>query len=1310
MSLTWAGLTLGYSDKPPQLALRNRSFSVTTLMTIRVSDGSLYRSQILETYSGDLKRATVSYKLPAELPSREGLPLEGTFYISEEGHFLLDEATGICRPSSSNKTSRLFRLNQLPKDGGDERSYVGGPAWLMFFVDGFRDEFVRPEVSTMTMRNIESFYYTLNLNLTAGSGTRKRTEFQIYYSKQQRTKRRTEASQTPIGILMSGPDEDEIVTYDFGPVELLEESWRWELFAEHHDESAQMHPLAVRRASGCTAGTMPAQTLFHTDKYQTFSFRARSGPSQDLATVSFFVAYHSTLGYLRIDRSSPALSTSSLISISHERAYHTIEEHRIVGGRTLMGEVLKYEPGREGEPMRGLDGPSCVVLDSKLAGSRNQAYKQSKLLAGAEWFTYLGPARVRGIEAKAYEAYNSSWPTWYRQPVSYFTLSIDGSVGSRDIREPTDLPAGHVLNTVVYLGAHNDQDHLLLIEIFLVRHADKQVVDKTTLPISDFAWALGAQAPNGRSGEETFSLADRCAALDERADNHYATLSLTGEVSLQSGAGLEWLEMPSRRNLALLDTLGVHLRITAPTVYDIQSRVKLTPSGREQDRQLEASFRLANHLKQVTKLVALGRAQLTSYNAERLLRISNSFQFCAFLAAHRKSDTIFAFQGSTEECFIDIELDAASRTDNYTLLQALGDFKFDQSGNLEIFRTFHQADELQTVEDSISAFSRGAGRLEFLRYRTKLNLLDPQLTSTAVMVIKSIKVTDLNEKNSFKLNETILPSTNKFPNLALIESDPLNRRVWPVGSTRTMATTTGGLPVESKMNFEQCQAACLADFDCESFSLCHRAAGTECILSRAYLRSPPVVADIMKALDQLDKGANGPRSVSIHLSGTDSLTLVRHPNCELHSKIHLDLFEPSARLSLALVNRRVRQVGGRELCARFCVQQTMRVLREQSVSELGQTLAATGGSGEKRSAELIENILKKHRKRAAEVCGTFLYLDEAELANWEDLRASWLRRVLETDRDRAEGLNGFCITGERLSGPEVDKLKEEGRFEVGKQIREKLFESFKFKFETLFESQWGLRLVASPLDQQESAAYMSAVTAQRGRPMAEWAQEALRQVVERGANMQREISMVGNRLVDASSCARECFSQTSGPWPACKSFDLVTVPVGRFIHPVCFLNSITMHELVQNGQFDLIAATNLDNRSKMFHYEPRAGFVYDELQVAAEYELKQFKMSPRASLNSRLGPFGASLIFFLALISGLLLGTWRGPALLSRCGPLPNLAAAEDRDDLVDRPTVEFSNLVNSDGRIPEQQATMVTILPPVPEVVGDGTDDDNDE
>lgn len=1243
----------------PELPFKGTSFALTTSMSgLDEREGS-FKYTITEAYSEAQGRSKIDYVTIWETDWQKSkkIPKSGTFYIDSDKFLLVDRDKRTCSVSSRQVATTLFSLDAIERDTTESKTAmpISGPARLLFFLDRHRNEMTKSNLTDLEVRNIPCVMYKLEVSdIRVGI-----VRFEIYYKASKTTPAGSSRAQIPLQLAMEAGDIS--VIYDF----LSAENLNGAQVETYQSYGAQFDRFAIEPGLGC--GQHLEEEHGHQldlDKVDlmSFSFTAEVDKPKTREKMDLVVAYESSTCALRVDKHSAITLTNYYLGLT----YHILDTQKEFSpSAQRMIEDIRQEQDKQ---------LACVVVEN-MPFNQKVPFNLGELLLGATKFMYLGRAKVRGLEVSAYEAYDSKWPIWFRQPMVFHRGNL-GQMNDIRLVRPTNQGLDSTLSTVVYVISEpdgkeknpNSIGHIVQIDICTMGNHNV-CSPEATISVFDFSWQVNVHSATGLSAENYFSLVDLCPAA-EVDDNHYGRVDMLSVANFKSQSmfdeTLTWLYNIAERNFAYLDVIQKKLSLPTSMVYDLETTISLGHSSSTGlPIKMAASFRVAEHEHRMAKLTFLGMGNAKEeYSRPMDLQGSHlTFQGCVFVAAHRKVQTYFAYDPKTGKCLLDAR-GGGGGSPSASVSYAPMAFEIQVGAKMEIYRVTHEEPKWLASYDRLTRLSRGPERLNFLNDREKSTFTMRGVDANIEFQLKSLDVSELNQKSSYQLDDQHLPDTNKFPGLGLLVSDQWNRRVLadPLSSNNWQINRRQQVEAEdlkSDMTFGQCRSACLQDFQCNSFSVCIRGHQLECILSSVTFRDPMLVLQIIQSKQDAERAPSGNLTTTfqVNVDETKQINLRRHPNCELHNKIYLDLFIESARSSQISQHRRFHPVSGREECAQMCVNHTLTLLRRDVLNQ--QQVVSDSSESPRSDQDKIDD----HRSLFSNICKAFMYLDKSKLASLD----KQLQDVIKSQVENApvDGYaDGFCVIGEEVSASESEAIGEQTNWETDKQVA---LQRYLFKFESFYERQTGVRLRESP--EAHSLARENWLNSKNYLSSNE--QLLIRPYTQRGFNSQVFT------YKDVQACSLMCFTQSVGLSPACKSFDIIIKRAYKQV-TICQLNTMSLGEAINGERFDLIE-DKMDDDTQVWHYDPLPGFVTAEVEQQARLWFVHFNW--HSSSGARLGALTVVCLVVVGLLAGTVLGVTLGSRYLVHA--TGGRQEDEQTSELVDNTrTVEFSNLVNFEGRI----------------------------
>lgn len=1187
-----------------------------------------------EIYSIDQRRAKIDYQFNYQAPDEVvRLVPAGTFHLDTKENLALLATKSVCKKIDRADFEELLGLN-LPESLKLDSNYdfvVGTARMVLFSFDKVTKQKILSNGVASLQRNHESIKYTLEY----GGVT-----IDFEYSKASLD--RDEKFLIPLSAaIQTGPNQ--LITFVYSDLELLVADVQKPMITRG---PAVIDPLSFKLADGCYGAllTMYSKDELFSDKEVEdvrFSFETLLEQSmQDQSMVTLitkeqFVAYDSMVDSLRID----SKTNQKLYPPQHSQVFNfrTNRVYDIVEGisdgqddETSSTSILNLNT--DDNDADGLKRYLAECTSSqaynfgKSKGERAFTFRQ--LLVGDNKFVYMGKARIRGIDARIYESEINTLPFWIDQAVPV-TEREENSV-RETMRKPgavvydKELDTGYTL--LVYVSDYDSNQALLMVEI-IGHNKDRNEVSRKFVSVFDFTWDL-KEAPDGDRVTELFSLEDVCS--NNLGQNRYSLyeflMSLdTKRAPILSEYMLAKLNNKISRNLAILSELQNQVRIPLNMIFDLQSR--LVESDAKNQKTVSVSFRLAEHLMTESKLFYKGRGK-TNNRSDHLKVIRNiNFAHCFALNSHLKQKQlkvlIFGYDPIEGHCYIDMSFKR-----NGHKYEALID---DKSGPIEIYR-------IEFIKN-----------LDYYSLNTKTKTREIHMMGNELYLFNT-KFDDQPEVNSKSLKFVVgrfqVHRDDKRIALAKIDGDKTDEdavieKVVGFGLVEEASITRQIKPAiirgeQSMMNYDQCHAACISDFDCESFSICIKDLEVTCRVSKRSFKSARVIKELLD-ISEKSKAEIIKKETKITISLDNSqgnAELIKHPNCMLYNKNFLDLFEKSELIARKIKDRLVYPVMNKEECASMCVktniQAIQRYLRqeEETVKMIKE---------DPLDETILMQLLKIHKDASDNRCGAIFYTEKSTVANDEQMNFIMSRVPKELIADGRADYDGLCLTNYHLRKPEQELL-EKYHLDVNTAENknwpnpEIMFERFAFNTAFFYEKKHGYRLKPSTMSPLEEAAYktISNPFVSDQDPIDPASYNLMKNFVERQENAQYTM------MVPEIDCAGYCFGHSWYTWPACRSFEMVyTFRNGLYVHE-CILNTITYQQAIERNRTDLI-----EYGAHVWHYEPRAGFISDALELESKNQLFGGRFLFKYSTDSgsfKIYTFGTLALVVLGAICGVLIG------------------------------------------------------------------------
>ena len=409
---------------------------------------------------------------------------------------------------------------------------------------------------------------------------------------------------------------------------------------------------------------------------------------------------------------------------------------------------------------------------------------------------------------------------------------------------------------------------------------------------------------------------------------------------------------------------------------------------------------------------------------------------------------------------------------------------------------------------------------------------------------------------------------------------------------------------DGAVSAQQCAMLCASDPECKAHSVCQRQDAGD-----GGSQLSPVDCTLSKlAYMYQESGGGGGRAVVALVETTSAPAeplVVRDDKCKIINKLYLDYFQLLGQShENVLVHRYLLPVDGPEPCAKLCAARNFR----SHGTFLDNVRAAIEhvGDGTKIGLQPRDG----HKRDTS--CKSFGYIAWQQLESRKDAdmlekvqNASLvsIKRELELDNSVADYLapganlsalrppasGGYCsmpVSDYYRAPPGVEPLL----LGMEQQLQ---VDVFHFDFSNFYHRMEGTRLLDVPKDADTRSAladvrYNVRISAKTKRYLIEG--------LERGDNHQSE------DVVGWTFCAERCFRQFFGPWPPCRSFDVLTETLARSGKTIyrCLYNTNTLENLRALGRNELIQTSGPSQSPsgatvELAHFEPLAG-----LQLAGQ--------------------------------------------------------------------------------------------------------------
>lgn len=1154
--------------------LRDKSFTIKSTISSLDNGLNIPRlAHLSESYSSELRRARLDYEL------RDTKVYEEFYYDPRVGSGVsLSKTFKSCSRTplnvlyynlylNSNEVKNLFKIAD---ESIENLNYIVGPSKLLFLIANQADKFqasLDPNTDKdqqVIARGHPFIQYKLELELDSN----KKAVLSIAYDKITHSEQSIRDT-VPLQVYITFPDSKVFLIIDYYSVETFPNTKihpRFDLAMKNEliMEDQFNYPTSYECSEIIEADDLKGDLFEQYDLSSVrFSFEATSKPLLG-RLIKHFVAYDGMTASLRIDTRRRTLSEKD-----NNRDYVQILDFRTNRKYTYVEKpTFKGNISEESEFFFTLSGDKksqcSVVYANDPDKSTRDSWKLSKFLTGVEEFTFMGYGQVRGVNARIYEGKSDSLPYWFSQPMAFkdkdnnYRYKMLGDI----IKENPSRQQKSEYNVVFYIRDDNEEkDEGTGIKPLLIDYYDLRI-DKSSdfrrslvIRINDFIWDL-TESPNGDNPTDLFSLKDHCSTgsgFDKYAEVDLLLREDTSKTQTElRDTNVDWVFNSILRNGALVSSIRDVMDIQSVMMYDLQSKVVEFDSK----NKIMASFRVAEHPRAVYQLTFIGNARLNRNHIDKMLIVDAlTIAECLWLVGEYRKPIYMYYSQLSSSCIFDTELSESSSSD----IRDSNVFKMMDTEVGELYRIESNFDRDTCLSNSWlrdGKFTHLDNREMILQTNEQGNPIQPLNLNDLKMRIARVKINNVNFMNEIaEGNEQrqIKPAMRVYSGFMLPINDGDQQ-------TKVYKLKTNN----EDMSQEQCHAACLADLNCKSFSYCVQLPNTVCTLSTVSFEGPGIREHLESR--EAQNLARGSKLMIKTMYFT--IELIRDFRCELHNKIHIDLFERAKAGMFPLRNLIIFPVQNEETCAKMCFTKSL----ESITSSIGlgkqirKLLLEQDDDGEN-SSQLIKQIHDQYSDATSKFCKFFLYLDTT-LSSEEQ---SILDQAVEESYKTIES-SKYCA----FEGETNRKLDE--KF----QSFQLLFNNYRFRFKLLYEKRYGYGLKRSVSPEVEEA-YQNVVQ-QKGLEKGQY--EILKNSLSEGKNFQKELQD------DADICAYECFFQHSGLWPACRSFDNVIFsfdyPSSTSSYGICHLNTET-------DSREKFSVSNLESESiQIWHYMPRFGNILEE--------------------------------------------------------------------------------------------------------------------
>lgn len=834
----------------------------------------------------------------------------------------------------------------------------------------------------------------------------------------------------------------------------------------------------------------------------------------------------------------------------------------------------------------------------------------SRILVGSSDFYYLGQTKVDGFESNLYVAKNALLPIWVQPPLDFR-------------EEPQNIGAKYSIN--VYTNA-NSTNHFEVPGP--LRYIEIQADDvHYSIEINNFEWGF-------EQGYDMFALKDYFrndvlwVAGKPTISVPTAKVDLELEMSTKKQVTLMGVDnglfSPQERARSLVSSLQTDLGWSVNLIHDIESRLIIRPNAMSKIMIL-ASLTVCYSTGQ--NLIKLKRSK-TAIEYNRPKRNGNeriqttSFEACVAISTSlfSRRNVYFGFNPNSSECYLISDPITDEKDENF---EKIG-LKVDPKGRIEIFEAHLESDR---VSETISTSFEEKNRI-FSKF-LKLRAISPD--GPVEFRIKNIEIDSIvSGSDGQPTDQSDIISLDNFNGFGIVADGDKSKIIEASHLTAMHLSNLINQHRIEQTNYEQpmtrdqCHAVCLNDPQCQSYSLCIRQDGLECVNSEIDFRDPEVAVQLANAI------SNGNINVSMHGHSDGFVTLRKHPNCELHNKHYLELYNKLGQMTNDSVSdKSVYQIpsdsllNGRELCAELCFRYNIEYLAKdiENKSQLVKDFPT--------EAWYSDWIPKFKSNNNYEVCSGFHFFEPVD-----------------------SDTKGYCV----LDGGKL----VQSRVIINSEKLNNRPEVYSFKFESFFDKYYGVKLESvdnfhlQDVYKLVSGNSVSGTINQTGL-------DSLKSYIDEGGNFQ---SFVFD--TDASICAELCIKQKRSPWPACRSFAMVKAYL--YIKPICIMNSVTMLQALNNNGTQSPRVIGMGDKNQAswryytHHFEPKAGLMVERLShdVQIEFQKDEVFVTRLDDQTKPIGLFFGFCTACLALGCGIVISAKLMPYLIEKFTLRRSRASVED--------------------------------------------------
>lgn len=1118
---------------------------------------------IAESYSSLQSRAKVEY-LKKATSSGKYNDLMANIYYDSMGFVIYDKLNSQCRESDLVAINGILALPDYVKPYGNG-SHIFGPARLLPWVQDQATKLV----ANASLEDDKLIGYNLHNELTNSN----KLVIEVYYSK---FERRINDFVQPVLVTIKSILKNSILMVKFNGFRSSRDDIQSEFMDlkndETEDDAADIYIDQFALPIGHCSGVLRSRQVNLIDRMIPIEELAKSGLPLEF---SFKFKQTSNDEYDQLNAISVAydqrLTTLSLTNpITNQQLSSDEHEQVLILSQVLQRDSIYYSVASSQRAHR--------VTFHKDDALTNQLARPDLVLLGASKFVFLGNAKVRGIRAEVYEASGTTAPLWLTRsiPVKTTESSFKLNKHTSNIFKPGELI------TLVYITQEHTRAYKSILAIELIRLVD---LERFTFELYDFSWNLADQM-DGEKGLDLLAL--------KRSSESPELASI--ELNLLSTNWDKW--QPNERYLARpTRNLGFHSAITRELnmipsmgIVNFNSKFGLA-NGETLSKQVAISFSvLDNSETRDLNLTYLGLITIETGDPIQAYYYVRDLSDCIALSTTILAQpiTYFAFDEQENQCFL---IGPRSFAEQH--------YKPGKVGNADLFVNYQMDFSVRKKLPSENVLINRLVAIEEFSSNKKLAMF--MIDKARVKMLKNDVDPYSHDEDANQPfdDDTMTNIRPEFSGFAINEEDKFNRIVKEIeikqadGSNKTINVTS----------LDICKSICLADDHCQAFSFCLKPGQFKCMLSKLSFASQNVTNELNefkksgKSNEIIELSVPWPKSEA-NSDSTDQIQvkIVKQLNCELHNRLFMSYFKPSAIVKPLWSNLKVwpsNNFEGVEKCARLCLEQNLNIMRQQTDH-----------------TKILEND-PMHR---------YTEIQKQSCSNFHYITLSW-------DNDTSAN---YCYYDSKnvklIPSDDIAHLLPAKNTTKTMTIRE-----FDFRFDLLYERIDGVSLLRFKLPEDLVLEYDDLL---RGKKIDKNHLDTFTGLDMWGANFQTS-PMCLNEL----DCARSCFLQGmhSIPWPSCRSFGYTIANEDRnwLVHVFNSQTLTKMLSLPKNDSHPTLIYENKTDvvRVRRYHFEPRESLKLMQSILAYDYEPEDKAQAAWTTFDT----IGSIIVFFIGALIAVVL-------------------------------------------------------------------------